>query len=349
MADFDKTQWRSYIKFRTLLGKTSREIHDDLSTLMGHHAPSYSQVARWSASFKDGITSVEDGARAGRPITQRTDTNIEAVRTLVQEDPRIRIDDIIEITNIPRGSVQRILYEDLEMRSVMAKWVPHDLSESQKTKRVEISEYLLRKFNRMGQDGMRDIVTGDETYLYHHPPESRQKAREWVGKDEPPPKVPKPNPWCEKTCYSVYFSMDGPVLQIPAPKGASVTSQFICDFVLPQVIGGFKNYRPNSRLHLHWDNARPHKAGIVKEYLDTKNVFVLDHPPYSPDLSPCDFWLFSRTKNNLSGGVYETRTDLGRALYHTLSAIPKEDFEKCFESWRNRLRRCIQAGGDYFE
>ena len=50
---------------------------------------------------------------------------------------------------------------------------------------------------------------------------------------------------------------------------------------------------------LHHDNAAPHKAGIATEYL-------LPHPPYSPDLAPCDFYLFPKIKQELSGRSFDS-------------------------------------------
>ena len=46
------------------------------------------------------------------------------------------------------------------------------------------------------------------------------------------------------------------------------------------------------------DNTPAHKSATVQEYLKESGLDVLDHPPYSPDLSPCDFWLFSKTTGN---------------------------------------------------
>ena len=40
--------------------------------------------------------------------------------------------------------------------------------------------------------------------------------------------------------------------------------------------------------------APAHKSATVQEYLEESGLDVLNHSPYSPDLSPCDFWLFQR-------------------------------------------------------
>jgi len=47
---------------------------------------------------------------------------------------------------------------------------------------------------------------------------------------------------------------------------------------------------------LHHDNAAPHTAKVVTKYLKQERVNVLPHPPYSPDLAFCDFFLFSNLK-----------------------------------------------------
>ena len=65
-------------------------------------------------------------------------------------------------------------------------------------------------------------------------------------------------------------------------------------------------------------------------FLASEKVKVLNHPPYSPDLSPCDFFLFPRLKKMLSGNKYTSRSSLGSAIYQCLQQIPKEDFYLLF-------------------
>jgi len=53
-------------------------------------------------------------------------------------------------------------------------------------------------------------------------------------------------------------------------------------------------------------------------------------PPYSPDLAPCDFFLFLRLKKVLIGHRFEATEDIKRNSTKTLLDIPKEQFAKCF-------------------
>ena len=63
---------------------------------------------------------------------------------------------------------------------------------------------------------------------------------------------------------------------------------------------------------------------LLKSFLASEKVKVLNHLPYSPDLSPCDFFLFPRFKKMLSGNKYMSRSSLGRAIYQCLQQIPKK-------------------------
>ena len=52
--------------------------------------------------------------------------------------------------------------------------------------------------------------------------------------------------------------------------------------------------------HFHQDNAPVHNSILVTDHLTKMSIKTVPHPPYSPDLAPCDFWLFPKLKENLS-------------------------------------------------
>ena len=100
---------------------------------------------------------------------------------------------------------------------------------------------------------------------------------------------------------------------------------------------------------LYYDNAAPPKATIITEYLHNKRVKLFPHLPYSPDCVPCDFFLFPRIKKELKEKRFDKVENLARAVQAVVESIPKEDYENSFQSWRNRLERCIEFNGEYFE
>ena len=84
-------------------------------------------------------------------------------------------------------------------------------------------------------------------------------------------------------------------------------------------------------------------------FLASEKVKVLNHPPYSPDLSPCAFFLFPSLKKMLSGNKYASKSSLGSTIYQCLQQIPKEDYLSAFRDWVKRLQKCAPVKGEHFE
>ena len=93
----------------------------------------------------------------------------------------------------------------------------------------------------------------------------------------------------------------------------------------------------------------PLMCEVVKPFLASEKVKGLNHSPYSPDQSPCDFFLFPRLKKMLSGNKYTSRSSLGSAIYQCLQQIPKEDYLSAFRDWVKMLQKCVSVNGEYFE
>ena len=104
----------------------------------------------------------------------------------------------------------------------------------------------------------------------------------------------------KKVMYVIFFTNQGPAIQIAVPKGKSVNARFYKGNVLHKLKKYFLSRRPATGLRgvrlLH-DNASAHKAATVRENLKQVKVVELPHPPYSPELPPCGFFLFLRLKN----------------------------------------------------
>ena len=103
----------------------------------------------------------------------------------------------------------------------------------------------------------------------------------------------------QKLMYAIFFSTQGPPIQIAAPKGKGVSGKLYCDKVLKYPKQYNSKRSPKSgikNIRLLHDNAPTHKAGIVMEFLQQEKVRVLSHPPYSAELTPYYYFLFLRLK-----------------------------------------------------
>ncbi|GFS71034.1 FLJ37770-like protein [Trichonephila clavipes] len=76
---------------------------------------------------------------------------------------------------------------------------------------------------------------------------------------------------------------------------------------------------------------------------------VLEHPPYSPDLAPCDFYLFPKVKSALKGTRFESVEAVKEKAARVLKELTKDDFQHCFQQWKIRMERCRDREGVYIE
>ena len=91
-----------------------------------------------------------------------------------------------------------------------------------------------------------------------------------------------------------------------------------------------------------------HTSLLVREFVAKNNTVTMPQLPYSPDMAPCDFFLFPKIKRTLKGRRFTAIDDIKSASLKELKAIPKIEFEKCFEDWKKRWHKCIISNGDYF-
>ena len=88
---------------------------------------------------------------------------------------------------------------------------------------------------------------------------------------------------------------------------------------------------------LHHDNAPRHWASTTQETIVRRSIEVLGHPPYSPDLAPCDFFLFPTRKKILRGRQFDDVADLQRVVQSAIASLGPSAYKDCFYSW---VKRC---------
>ena len=149
-----------------------------------------------------------------------------------------------------------------------------------------------------------------------------------------------------------FFDANGIVHSEFVPNGQTVNQAFYLQ-VLKRLHDAVRRKPPklwqSGEWWLHHDNAPAHKALSVKQFLTKNSVTQLLHPPYSPDLTPCDFFLFPRMKKVLKGKSFADVEEVKRKMTEALKGITLQEFQDCFEKWKTRLDRCSASNGQYFE
>jgi hypothetical protein len=73
------------------------------------------------------------------------------------------------------------------------------------------------------------------------------------------------------------------------------------------------------------------------------------HPPYSPDMAPCNFYRFGYVKESLAGREFADREELLAAVTRILEGIEKVILGRVFLAWMDHLARCDAINGEYIE
>ena len=76
---------------------------------------------------------------------------------------------------------------------------------------------------------------------------------------------------------------------------------------------------------------------------------MLEHPPYSPYLAPCDIYLFPKIKSVLKGTLYVSVENVKAKTAEILNSLREHDLRNYFEHWQHRMQLCVNSEGNYFE
>ncbi|CAH1991460.1 unnamed protein product [Acanthoscelides obtectus] len=274
-----------------------------------------SVISRWFREFKRGRVSVSDDPRVGAPKTAVTQKNVDAVRKLIIEDRHVTYREIEASVKISKTSIQKSLYEVLGVRKLVSRWIPHLLTEEQKAPRVNWCQKTLDRFNSGNSKNVYSIVSGDESWIYCYEPENKRQSAVWVFQGEEKPTKVNRSRSVSKICQR------------------TVTANWYTTICLPKVITELRKINTERRIILHQDNASSHTAQKTRQYLTEENAELLDHRPYSPDLSPNDFLTFSKIKNRLRGQRFQSPEEAVDAFKDAVLDLPTSEWNKCFENW----------------
>ena len=278
----------------------------------------YRTVARWVSYFKEGRSSVKDEARPDRPVSATSENDVATVRSIVQHHSQYKVEEISDLSGLSSSYVFAVLKEKLKLQKICAHWIPHLLTPEQKKDHVEKASVLLSRFKNQDSHHLREVVTGDETWLYFFEPVNKLNNKMWISENNECPVVACRSRSVRRVMYALFFDSDGILACVSVPENCSVTGTFYSDFVFSAVVNHYQAKHPRARVRgikLLRDNAPAHRSAVVKSYLEEFHIQVLPHPPYSPDLSPCDFWLSPYIKSCLRGRTFETLSAVGSALY----------------------------------
>ncbi|CAH1998361.1 unnamed protein product [Acanthoscelides obtectus] len=277
------THFRAIIYYNFQRQLSQQVCLAELLSVFGNEAPHQSTSSRWYGEFKRGWVSLSDDPRVGAPKTAVTQEIVDAVRKLMIKDRHVTYREIEASLKISKTLIQKILHEELGVRKLVSRWIPHLLTDEQKAARVNWCQKTLDRFN-----------SGNSKNLYSI------KIHVWVFQDEEKPTKVIRSRSVSKKMVTIFVT---------------VTVHWYTITCLPKVITELRKINPERRIILHQDNAK-----------------LLDHPPYSPDLSPNDFFTFPKIKNRLRGQRFQSPEEAVDTFKNAVLDPPANEWNKCFEN-----------------
>ena len=227
-------------------------------------------------------------------------------------------------------------------------WMPHELSENNKENHFQIASQHLTCHQATRchkQHFLYQIIMGDEKWCLYI---NMKQRKEWVAPgDMPKPRV-KPDLHPRKTMICIWWDWEGMVHWEMLERNATVNKEVY----IPQLHcmnEAIRLKRPHGQgqtILLH-NNSRPHVAQVIKAALQELKWEVLQHPPYSPDFAPTDYYLFCSLLNHMWGVTFNNEEDLKNWLNKFFNTRPGDfwwnDIDKLVERWEE----VVNSNGEY--
>lgn len=270
----------------------------------------------------------------------------------ISADPHITCRSLAADHDVSKDMVFRILTEDLHLKSVNDRYVPHDLTEDMKNNRILYCRELLRAART--RNITQRLVHTDEKQFYCRAMGCPTTRKSWIQPGGDVPTIARRTPMCKKFMVMVALNFEGLVYFKILENGETVDSQCYMTF-LEEAFTSFSSYelRRNGKAIL-WenaviqhDNARPHVSNVTQTFIRSRNCAMLKQAPYSPDVNLLDRFLFPKLEMERSKINFQDRDALRAFLDERLQNLNERMMKKQFEELKTHCQRIIEKNGDY--
>ena len=100
---------------------------------------------------------------------------------------------------------------------------------------------------------------------------------------------------------------------------------------------------------VHKDNLSPHTTHPIVDFLIKQKLKCMGHPPYSPDLALCDFYMFPKAVDELRGRMFQSSKTAVEEYISVVEEWSQEAYTEACQKWFRRLKLCVECSGEYFE
>ena len=328
---------RLYSKFENA-HEVRRQWKDEFDT----NAPTAATILSVNQKFDEKGT-VEDLKEGGHPITTLTEEKLEEIQAMVSKSPQLSIRQGAVEVGISKSSYHSAM-KQLGFKPYHPTLIV-DLNEDDFDRRSEFCEIWLEKF-KDNPYLIDRIFWSDEANFNLKRSVNRHNCTYWA-RENPHLKISVPN---TKEGVTVWCGMSSNGLVGPYFFEDVVTGQsykrMLVDYAWPKL--------KKEDFYFQQDGAGPHYALLVREWLDGKfpgrwigRRGPFDWPARSPDLTPCDFFLWGYLKDLVYQEPPVTIMELQEKIEVACEQVTNELCRKVCRSVERRLYDCLEREGQF--
>lgn len=339
ISDISREQQRTMLLYDYKSGLNAGHSERRINQAFGEGTIGHRTAYDWFKKFQRGQFDLKDQPRSGRPSLIDNDR----LCACVESDPHLTSRELAEKFSVSHTAILHHL-EEMGKVSKLDVWVPHQLTDFDRQRRIDACTTLLSKKRRL--DWLNKLVTADEKWCLYS---NMTRRRSWTNKGTTAQPQAKADLHQKKLMVCVWWDVKGVIHWEMLERNQSINAQLYCQ-QLQRVADAIAQTRPELTdvMFLH-DNARPHVANLTREKLLELEWEVLPHPPYSPDLAPTDYHLFQALQNFLNGKTFATDDELKTAVGDFLKSKPVEFYNKGIHDLPRRWKQVFENNGDYID
>ena len=314
---------------------------------------------------KTGATTRRKGQ--GRKRTTRTPENIEKVRQFLNDNPTTRTPSCRKLSkrfSIKLTCVKEILRKDLKKKSLRRVPVTR-LSSKQKDARIKFATEYIKAVDSGKIDSASIFWSDEKLFTSCTAPSNAQNNRVWVDKNKPKKDLSDDTILAQhkgkwgsaRIMVSMAIAKIGATPPFFLAKGVKISGEVYlthlqnCFFphmsMIAAAAGKTRSYS------LMQDGASSHGVKEVMAAIrkNTGKPFPFQWPSKSPDLNPCDFFLWNSMQDYVENmeNPPNNEASLRAAVMVAAQTVDKGALDKAIDNVYERRKKCIDCGGGRFE
>jgi inhibitor of nuclear factor kappa-B kinase subunit alpha len=293
--------------------------------------------------------SHEDRKGRGRKRTVNIASNRQKIKNRLKKNPRLSTRKLAKTIKISRQSVRRIIKNELHMKSYKLKKAQL-LTEKAKNIRLERAKLLKTRFSA---NKHRSILFSDEKLFTIEQNHNRQNDRIW-SQEEPSIQdrvvARSQNPKSVMVWAGITYDGKTPLIFIE--NGVKINQKTYRTMLNDQLMPWAQSHFGDRHWTFQQDSAPAHKAYDTQTWLESNFpdfINVQQWPPYSPDINPMDYSIWSILESNACSKSHTSIDDLKSSLVKAWNEISLDTIAKVVDNFPKRLQLCINSKGGHFE